>query len=127
MEHEQTARIPVRPERLYRTIADIGSLTKFIPPLRSVRRTDPQHVEVNAEYEGHQQHGQAWFRTDDAAKRVEWGAEGQPYRGWMQIEPAGDDASNLTLHVSTERLTGEHLGAVRAYVASTIESLRKLF
>jgi hypothetical protein len=29
--------------------------------------------------------------------------------------------------VTTERLGSEHLGEVKAYVASTIESLRKLF
>jgi carbon monoxide dehydrogenase subunit G len=126
MEHEQTTRLPVPPDRLYRTIADIGNLSRFVPPLRSVRRTDAGHVEVDAQYEGHEQHGQAWFRTDEAARRVEWGSEGQPYRGWMQVEPDGD-GSRLTLHVTTERLTSEHLGEVRAYVASTIESLRKLF
>jgi ribosome-associated toxin RatA of RatAB toxin-antitoxin module len=126
MEHEQTTRIPVAPDRLYRTIADIGNLTRFIPPLRSVRRTDAEHVEVDAQYEGHEQRGQAWFRTDDASKRVEWGSEGQPYRGWMHVEDDGD-GSRLTLHVTTERLGSEHLGEVKAYVASTIESLRKLF
>ena len=126
MEHEQTTRIPVDPDRLYRTIADIGSLSRFIPPLQSVRRTDADHVEVDARYEGHQQHGQAWFRTDDAARRVEWGAEGQPYNGWMQVEPA-DDGAQLTVHVTSGRLPEEYLGEVRAYVASTVESLRKLF
>jgi carbon monoxide dehydrogenase subunit G len=126
MEHEQTTRIPVAPERLYRTIADIGNLSRFIPPVRSVRRTDAQHVEVDAEYEGHEQHGQAWFRTDDDARRVEWGAEGQPYRGWMQVEPDGE-ASRLTLHVTTGRVGSEYLGEVKGYVANTIESLRKLF
>jgi ribosome-associated toxin RatA of RatAB toxin-antitoxin module len=126
MDHEQTTRIPVAPDRLFRTIADVGNLSRFVPPLRSVRRTDAEHVEVDAQYEGHEQHGQAWFRTDDAARRVEWGSEGQPYRGWMQVEPDGE-GSRLTLHVTTERLTSEHLGEVKAYAASTIESLRKLF
>jgi carbon monoxide dehydrogenase subunit G len=126
MEHEQTTRIPVEPERLYRTIADIGSLTRFIPPLQSVRRTDSEHVEVDAQYEGHEQHGQAWFRTDDDARRVEWGSEGQPYNGWMQVEADGD-ASRLTVHVTTGRLTDEYLGEVKGYMSSTIESLRKLF
>ena len=64
--------------------------------------------------------------TDDEARRVEWGAEGQPYRGWMQVEPEGD-GSRLTLHVTSERLTKEHLGELKGYAASTIESLRKLF
>jgi carbon monoxide dehydrogenase subunit G len=126
MEHEQTTKIPVAPDRLYRTIADIGNLSRFIPPVRSVRRTDAEHVEVEAEYEGHEQHGRAWFRADDDARRVEWGAEGQPYRGWMQVEADGED-SRLTLHVTTGRVGSEYLGEVKGYVANTIESLRKLF
>jgi carbon monoxide dehydrogenase subunit G len=126
MEHEQTTRIPVAPDRLYRTIADIGNLSRFIPPVRSVRRTDAEHVEVDAEYEGHEQHGQAWFRADDDARRVEWGAEGQPYHGWMQVEADGEN-SRLTLHVTTSRTGSEYFGEVKGYVANTIESLRKLF
>jgi carbon monoxide dehydrogenase subunit G len=126
MDHEQTTSIPVAPDRLYRTIADVGSLTRFIPPLQSVRRTDADHVEVDARYEGHEQHGQAWFRTHDDDRLVEWGAEGQPYNGWMRVEPDGE-GSRLTVHVTTGRLAEEYLGEVKAYMASTIESLRKLF
>jgi hypothetical protein len=83
-------------------------------------------VEVDARYEGHEQHGEAWFRADDAAKRVEWGSEGRPYHGWMQVEADGD-GSKVTLHVASERLTNEQLGELKGYVGSTIESLRKLF
>ena len=121
MEHESTTTIPVAPDRLYRSIAEVGNLSSFIPPLKSVRRTDPEHVEVDAEYEGHKQHGEAWFRTDDAAKRVEWGSEDQPYRGWMQVEPDGE-GSKLTLHLTTP-----HASDIRDYVASTFESIRKQF
>jgi carbon monoxide dehydrogenase subunit G len=126
VEHEQTTTIPVPPETLYRTIADIGSLTRFIPPLKSVRRTDPEHVEVDAEYEGREEHGEAWFRTDDAGKRVDWGAEGHPYHGWMQIEPDGE-GSKLTLHLTMAHVTDEHLSDVSEYVRSTFESIRKSF
>ena len=63
MEHESATTIPVPPKRLYSALADVANLTRFIPPLKSVRRTDPEHVEVDAEYEGHAEHGQAWFRT----------------------------------------------------------------
>jgi Polyketide cyclase / dehydrase and lipid transport len=126
MEHEQSTRIPVAPDRLYRTIADVGNLTRFIPPLKSVRRTDADHVEVEAEYEGHQEHGEAWFRTDDEGKRVEWGSEGHPYHGWMQVDGDGE-GSQLTVHLTTEHLTSEHLDEVKDYVRGTFESIRKLF
>jgi ribosome-associated toxin RatA of RatAB toxin-antitoxin module len=121
MEHESTTTIPVAPDRLYGALADVGCLTRFIPPLRSVRRTDPEHVEVEAEYEGHEEQGQAWFRTDKAARRVEWGSEGHPYRGWMQVDPDGE-GSKLTLHLTTE-----HASDIKQYVASTFDSIREQF
>jgi ribosome-associated toxin RatA of RatAB toxin-antitoxin module len=126
VDHEQTTTIPVAPDTLYRTIADIGSLSRFIPPLKSVRRTDPEHVEVDAEYEGRHEHGEAWFRADDDAKRVEWGAEDQPYRGWMQVEPDGQ-GSKLTLHLTMTHVTPDHLSDVTQYVRRTFESIQKSF
>ena len=121
MEHESTTTIPVAPDRLYSALADVGNLTRLIPPLKSVRRTDPDHVEVDAENEGHEEHGQAWFRTDREARRVEWGSEEHPYHGWMQVEPDGA-GSKLTLHLTTA-----HAGDIKQYVASTFESIRGQF
>lgn len=121
MEHENSTTIRVPPDRLYRAIADVGNLTRFIPPLKSVRRKDSDHLEVDAEYEGHEEHGEAWFRADDEARRVDWGAEGHPYHGWMQVEPDGE-GSKLTFHLSTA-----HAVDVQEYVRSTFESIRKMF
>jgi carbon monoxide dehydrogenase subunit G len=45
MEHESTTTIPVAPDRLYSALADVGSLTRLIPLLKSVRHTDPGHVD----------------------------------------------------------------------------------
>jgi hypothetical protein len=121
MEHESSAHIPVDPDRLYRTIADIGNLTRFVPQLKSVRRTDAEHVDVKASYEGHEQHAEAWFKADDDARRVEWGAEGHPYHGCMLVEPEGD-GSKLTFHLTTE-----HVSDVHGYVARTLDSIKAMF
>jgi hypothetical protein len=99
----------------------VGNLTRFIPPIKAARRTDAEHVDIEAEYEGHEQHGEAWFRADDDAKRVEWGSEGQPYRGWMAVEAEGE-GSRLTFHLTTI-----HTGDVQRYVNETFESIRRMF
>jgi ribosome-associated toxin RatA of RatAB toxin-antitoxin module len=121
MEHEYSTQIPVSPDRLYQAIADVGNLTRFVPPLKSVRRTDAEHVDVEASYEGHEQHGEAWFRADDDARKVEWGTEGHPYQGWMLVEPDGE-GSKLTLHLSTPQVSD-----LKGYVTETFDSVRKLF
>jgi hypothetical protein len=121
MEHESTTTIPVPPDRLYRAIAEIGNLSKLIPPITSVRQTDPEHVEVAALYEGHERQGDAWLRTDEQARRVEWGSDAHPYRGWLQVDPEGD-GSRLTLHLTTSDVDD-----IEEYVTSTFESIRNEF
>ena len=48
MEHVSSTTIPVAPDRLYSALADVGNLARFIPPLKSVRRTDPDLAHVVA-------------------------------------------------------------------------------
>jgi hypothetical protein len=38
----------------------------------------------------------------EAHRRIEWGAEGSDYHGWIQVDPDGD-GSRLTLFVATAR------------------------
>ncbi len=121
MEHEQSTTIPVSPDRLYKSIADLTSLVKFVPGLTSLRKTDPEHVDVEADYDGRHQRGEAYFRTDDDARRIDWGAEGHPYRGWMQVQPEGE-GSKLIIHVTTVQVSD-----IQQYVKDTFESIRKQF
>jgi carbon monoxide dehydrogenase subunit G len=120
MEHEQSTTISVAPDRLYRAIADPGNLTRFVPAITSVHRRDQEHVDVEARYEDHAEHGEAWFRADDDARRVSWGAEGSPYEGWMVVDADGD-GSRVTLHLTTP-----HELDIDEYVQQTFESLRGL-
>lgn len=120
MEYEQSTTMPVDPDQLYRTISDPGSLTRFIPAITSIHRRDGEHVEVEASYENRVEHGEAWFHSDDDARRVSWGSEGSPYTGWMTVEPDGG-GSKVTLHLTTP-----HELEVDEYVRQTFDSLREL-
>jgi len=120
MEHEQSTTISVAPDRLYRAIADPANLTRFVPAITSVHRRDQEQVDVEARYEDHSEHGEAWFRADDDARRVSWGAEGSPYEGWMVVDADGE-GSRVTLHLTTP-----HELDVDEYVQQTFESLRGL-
>lgn len=102
MEHKATTTIPVPPDRLD----------------RAVRRTDAEHVEVEAECEGRHEEGQARFRDDDA-ERVGWGSDAHAYSGWMQVEPDGE-VSRLTPHSTAPRAVDG-----KECVASTFDSIRK--
>ncbi len=120
MEHEQSTTISVPPDQLYQAISDPGNLTRFVPAITSVHRRDADHVDVEARYEDHAEHGEAWFRADDDARRIAWGAEGSPYEGWMSVDSEGE-GSQVTLHLTTP-----HEIDVDEYVQQTFESLRRL-
>jgi uncharacterized protein YndB with AHSA1/START domain len=119
MEHEHTEHIAAPPETVYRAISDVGNLPRFVPQITGARAAGGDRVEVDARYHGHEKHGDAAFRTDDAQRRIEWDTP-SGYRGWMQVDADGD-ASRLTLFLSTQH-SAEH----DHDVAATLDAIRML-
>ena len=90
-----------------------------MPHLTAARLAGANRVEVDARYEGHDQHGQASFAADDAARRIEWGAA-SGYRGLLQVDADGE-GSRLTLFLDTP-----HAPASDHDVAATLDAIRML-
>jgi hypothetical protein len=81
-------------------------------------------VRVQGEAQGHRYDSDGYLRRDEAAKRLDWGADEGYYSGWLQISPDGD-ASNVTVHIS---LRGHPPGADEGNApdpAQVQEGLRK--
>jgi Polyketide cyclase / dehydrase and lipid transport len=119
MQHEHTEHIAASPDAVYAAISDAGNLPRFVPQLTAVRPTDGGQVEVDARYQGHEQHGAATFAADAAARRLEWGSP-SGYRGWMQVDADGE-GSRLTLFLDTP-----HSSASDHDVAATLDAIRML-
>jgi hypothetical protein len=77
-------------------------------------------VRVEARYEGHTQRGEAWFRTDEARRRIEWGSPGSDYHGWLEVD-ADAEGSRLTLFLATA-----HGDASDHEVMGTLDAIRRL-
>lgn len=120
MQHEHTQYIAAAPDRVFAVLADVNRLPEFVPQMTAARAGDGDAVEVDARYEGHEQHGSGWFRTDAATRRIEWGSSSSDYRGWMQADPDGD-GSRLTLFLATAR--GD---APDNEVMGTLDAIRRL-
>lgn len=119
MQHEHTEHVAAAPDAVYAAIADVSNLPKFVPQLTGARQTSDGRIEVDARYEGHEQHGEAAFSTDDAARTIEWGSA-SGYHGWMRVDPDGD-GSRLTLFLDTP-----HAGASDHDVSATLDAIRML-
>jgi carbon monoxide dehydrogenase subunit G len=119
MQYEHTEHVAAPPDAVYAAISDVTNLPRFVPQLTAARPAGEGRVEVDARYEGHEQHGEASFAADDAARRIEWGAA-NGYRGWLQVDADGN-GTRLTLFLDTP-----HAAASDHDVAATLDAIRML-
>jgi len=120
MEHEHTQHVAVSPDRVFAAIADVRNLPRYVPQLTAASPSDGGKVKIEARYEGHTQSGEAWFKTDESARRIEWGSPASDYRGWIQVSPDAE-GSRLTLFLATA-----HGDAPDSEVMGTLDAIRRL-
>jgi uncharacterized membrane protein len=119
VQHEHTEHVAAPADAVFAAISDVNNLPRFVPQMTAVRRSDRDRVEVDARYEGHEQHGEASFRANESERRIEWSAP-SGYHGWMQVDPDGE-GSRLTLFLDTPH------GSEREHdVAGTLDAMRML-
>jgi uncharacterized protein YndB with AHSA1/START domain len=119
VQHEHTEHVAAPPDAVYAAISDVSNLPRFVPQMTGARPSGGDRVEIDARYEGREQHGEASFRTDDGERKIEWSAP-SGYHGWMQVSADGE-GSRLTLFLSTQH------GSERDHdVAGTLDAIRML-
>jgi uncharacterized protein YndB with AHSA1/START domain len=119
VQHEHTEHVAAPPDAVYAAISDVGNLPRFVPQMTAARRSDGDRVEIDARYEGREQHGEASFHAHDAERKIEWSAP-SGYHGWMQVAADGE-GSRLTLFLNTQH------GSERDHdVAGTLDAIRML-
>ena len=119
MQHEHTEHVAAPADAVYAAIADLGNLPRFVPQMTAARPAGGDRVEVDARYEGKDQHGEVTFTADEGERRIEWGAP-SGYHGWMKVDPDGD-GSRLTLFLDTP-----HSAASDHDISATLDAIRML-
>lgn len=107
--YSRSHRVDVPADRVYQLVSDVSKLPRYFPQMTSATPTEGDQIHTTAvvdvgDGQGPQEvSGQAWYRTDAAARTVTWGAPGpNDYQGSMIIEEAGDQASTVVLEIRTE-------------------------
>jgi uncharacterized membrane protein len=119
VQHEHTEHVAAPADAVYAAISDLSNLPRFVPQMTAARRASGDRIEVDARYEGREQHGEASFRTDDGERRIEWSAP-SGYHGWMKVDPDGE-GSRLTLFLDTRH------GSERDHdISATLDAIRML-
>lgn len=119
MQHEHTEHVAAPPDAVYAAISDVSNLPRFVPQMTAARPSDGDRVEIDARYEGREQHGEASFHADVDERKIEWSAA-SGYHGWMQVEADGE-GSRLTLFLDTK-----HESEREHDVAGTLDAIRML-
>ena len=119
VQHEHTEHVAAAPDAVFAAISDVRNLPRFVPQITAARPTDGDRVEIDARYEGREQHGEASFHADTVERRIEWNSA-SGYRGWMSVVPDGE-GSRLTLFLDTR-----HSSERDHDVAATLDAIRML-
>ncbi len=120
MEHTHTEFVAASPDRVFEALANVDNLPRYVPQLTGAERRDGDRISIQARYDGHSQEGEAWFKADAEAQRIEWGAPGSEYRGSIEIKPEGE-GSVLSLHLATV-----HADIAESDVIGTLDAVRRL-
>ena len=116
--------IPV--DALFGLLSDVGNLPRYFARMTSAEPGDGEQVRTTATLpDGTEVQGDAWFRVDRAARRIEWGSEGpSEYAGHLQLIPDGQ-GSQVEVHVHTARVRDRDR-EVTDGVRETLEQIKAL-
>ena len=82
MEHEHTQHVAAPPDQVFAALADIENLPRYVPQVTSARRTGRARCPWRPATRATPSTARRWFRTDEAAHRIEWGSPESEYHGW---------------------------------------------
>lgn len=120
-----TTSVSVPPQTLFDYLSDVGNLPKYFARMTSAVPGDGEEVKTTAKMpDGTEVQGDAWFRVDQGAQRIEWGSEGpSSYGGHLEVRAAGD-GSEVEVHLHTTRVP-EGSSEVQDGVTETLAAIKK--
>jgi uncharacterized membrane protein len=107
-----TTRVSSSPDALFDYLGDVRNLPHYFARMTSAEPGDGDEVHTTARMpDGSETRGDAWFRVDEEARRIEWGSEGpSSYSGHLLVrEVAGGSEVEVSVH--TTRVEAGDAGA----------------
>ncbi|WP_328323733.1 SRPBCC family protein [Kribbella sp. NBC_00382] len=131
-DYEASTTVGVSAEVLFGYLSEVEHLPDYLPQMTEAHRTEGDQVEVAAviQPEGgpkREVSGQAWIEVVEDGKKLQWGATGaHDYHGELDVDPATDGTSLLTVRLHTDHAEGasidDGLQRTLAGIKSTIEN-----
>ncbi len=122
--YRRTRTLHAGEERVFEYLANVGNLPKYFDQMTAARPVGGDKVDVTAEVDGETERGEAWFRVDRTARRIQWGSESSPYSGVIELRADMDrtivDIELHTEHTETEAID-EALDATLDHIQEQVE------
>jgi uncharacterized membrane protein len=136
-EYQQTASVNAPVDEVFAWVADAGNLPHYLPPIKEARlEGDGDQVRLWGEIPDQGEfESEGYFRVMEDQRRMEWGANVyRDYSGWLQVEPSGEAASEVTVHLSfggasvegqIQEQSSDERDPLEEGVEATLESIRR--
>lgn len=107
--YRRTRTVRAGAERVFEYLADVGNLPRYFDRMTSAEPAGGDTVKVTAEVHGETERGEAWFRVDRTAHRIQWGSEGSGnYSGTLDLR-ADQDRTIVDIELHTERTEDDEI------------------
>ena len=113
-------------QTLFDYLSDVANLPQYFSRLTSAVPGDGEEIKTTAKMpDGPEVQGDAWFRVDSDAQRIEWGSEGpSDYHGHLDVSAAGE-GSSVEVFVHTTRVDdGDQVASDS--VTETLANIKRL-
>lgn len=112
-------------DRVFEYLADVRNLPKYFDRMTEAKPAGGDKVDVSAEVHGETEEGEAWFRVDRTARRIQWGSETSPYTGVLNLRTEQDrtvvDIELRTEHTATDEIN-QALDATLDHIRDQVEA-----
>jgi len=123
-DYSGTITVSLAPAALFEYLSDVSNLPRYFARMTSAEKGEGEEVRTTARMpDGTEVQGDAWFRVDESAQRLEWGSEGpSEYSGSLDVQASGD-GSEVTVTLTTTR-TSEGDPEVQQGIEQTLASIQ---
>jgi uncharacterized membrane protein len=137
-DYEGTTTVDIPRDELFDYLSRIENLPKYMSRMTEAHsvtgdevsveaKLEPEDVGGNASEPERTVQGEAWFRIDADARRLEWGAEGpHDYHGELAVSAADGDAGGASRVVVRLHTTHDDAAGIEQGLARTLENIEQL-
>ena len=123
---QATATVNAAEGALFDYLSQVGNLPDYFARMTSAKPGDGEEVHTSAQLpDGQQVEGDAWFRVDEQARRIDWGSEGaNDYHGSLGVTGTGG-TSEVSVQMHTARVPDGNR-EVQQGLEETVATIKRL-